>query len=77
MTYEDYKRFGERFLESEVIDGYGGQPMNLVDGLFAIAQSINNLEDTLGRMPLKNMTEDVVEALNSMAGAITDHSRDH
>jgi len=67
MTYEDYKRFGERFLESEVIDGYGGQPMNLVDGLFAIAQSINNLEDTLGRMPLKNMKDAVFVALCEIA----------
>jgi hypothetical protein len=73
MTYEDYKRFGERFLESEVVDGYSGQPLNVVDGLFAIAKSISDLEDTLGRMPLKNMAEDTVEALNNVAGAIADH----
>jgi len=76
MTYEDYKRFGERFLESEVVDGYSGQPLNVVDGLFAIAKSISDLEDTLGRMPLKNMTEDLCDSLNSVAGAIADHGRD-
>jgi hypothetical protein len=73
MTYAEYNRLGKRFLESEVVDGYSGQPLNLVDGLFAIAKSISDLEDTLGRMPLKNMTEDTVEALNNVAGAIADH----
>ena len=76
MTYAEYNRLGKRFLESEVIDGYSGQPMNVVDGLFAIAQSINNLEDTLGRMPLKNMTEDLVDSFNSMAAAIADHGKE-
>lgn len=77
MTNEaEYNRFGKRFLESEQIDGYGGQPMNLVDGLFAIARSISDLEDTLGKMPLVNMTSDLVDALNSVGGAIADHGKD-
>jgi hypothetical protein len=70
MTYEEYQSFAERFLESNTIDGYSGEPMNVVDGLFAIAQSINALEQTLGSMPLVNMTADLVEALNCVAGAI-------
>jgi len=73
MTYAEYKKFGKQFMESEVVDGYSGQPLNVVDGLFAIAQSISDLEDTLGKMPLINMTSDLVDALNSVGGAIADH----
>lgn len=70
MTYEEYKKIGERFLESDQVDGYRGEPLNLVDGLFAIAQAIRGLDDTLGQMPLVNMTSDVVDALNSLASAV-------
>lgn len=76
MTYEEYKRFGKRFLESDQVDGCRGEPLNLVDGLFAIAQSISALENTLGQMPLVNMTSDLVDSLNCVASAIADHGKD-
>ncbi len=76
MTYAEYNLLGKRFLESEQVDGYRGEPLNLVDGLFAIAQAIRGLDDTLGQMPLVNMTSDLVDALNSVGGAIADHGKD-
>ncbi len=76
MTYAEYNRLGKRFLESEQVDGYRGEPLNVVDGLFAIAQSISALENTLGQMPLVNITSDLVDALNGMGSAIADHGRD-
>jgi len=73
---EEYRRFAERFLESDTIDGYSGEPMNVVDGLFAIAQSINALEHTLGSMPLVDMTDKIKEALEYVGNCIPDPDTD-
>jgi len=51
---------------------YGQERMNIVDGLFAIADAINALEKTVGSEPTIDMNKRLCEALQSMGSSSGD-----